>query len=366
MTRVGIVGTGYTVGIAKLHIGAYKRIKNVKIAAVYDIISGRAEDYITKNQLSDAVACNSYEELLSMVDAVSICTPNSTHVELSVQAIKAGKHVLCEKPFADTGDACMPAVKYAELSQRVCMIGLCYRGNPAFRYMKKLIDEGSLGDIFFLRQSQGGNRIANSDVKLEWRMQKDLSGPGAIADFGSHMLDVADWILRDQCGAISEVHCMEEIFIPKRAAIGSGIPSEVTNGDTAVFNARCKSGALLSFTASRLGCNHSLEVFGSGGCVAYNEKDPFSITFHKKDLNGGYVGEPEVIQVPEDLYMVDADTPKIPFQINFYLQNKEFIDAIEKGEQVKTDFRRGLYIQRLIDAVQLSADTGQTVAIDFE
>lgn len=365
MVRVGIVGTGYTIGIAKSHIQAYKRVPDARITAIYDIIPGRAQDYIKTMELPDARACRSFEELLGEVDAVSICTPNSTHIELAVQALKAGKHVLCEKPFATSAQACEEALKYAELSQRVCMIGLCYRGIPGFIYLKKLIDEGALGEIFYVRQSQGGNRIADPRVKLEWRMQQALSGPGAIADFGSHMLDISDMMLRDQYGKITEVQCMEGTFIPERASIGSGKPDKVSNGDVAIFNARTEKGVLISFTASRIGCSHTLEVYGSGGYASFNGADPFVLTIQEKDPDAGYLGPRKVVDVPEELYMWDENTPKIPFEINFYHEIKQFVSAIENGTPVDTDFSRGLYIQRLIDAIQLSADSGETIKIDF-
>lgn len=366
MVSIGIVGVGYTIGIANSHIKAFKRLENAKITAVYDIISGRAQDAIEKNQLSDAVACSSYEELLGLVDAVIICTPNSTHTELTVQAMKAGKHVLCEKPFADTVEACIPSVKYSELSQRVGMIGLCYRGIPGFKYIKQLIDRGELGEIYFVRQSQGGNRIANPDVKCEWRMQEMLSGSGAIADFGSHMLDITDWMLRDSCGPICQVQGMEETFIGQRDAVGGETKAAVTNGDVGMWNARYENGTLASFTASRLGCNHTLEIFGSGGWVSFNGDDPFSVTLQKKDVNGGYIDKPQVVQVPEELYPSEEIVPKVSFEVSFYLQGKEFLNAIENDATIETNFQRGLYIQRLIDAVQLSADSGEIVYIDFK
>ena len=197
MVRVGIVGVGNTIGIAGNHIDGYLRVPEAKITAVYDIIRERAAGYIEKFGLEGARACESYEELLDLVDAVSICTPNASHIELTVQALKAGKHVLCEKPFGVDAPECQKALNYAEMSGRVCMIGLCYRGIPGYMYLKKLIDDGSLGKIFYIRQSLGGNRIANPQVKLEWRMQKELSGPGAMADFGSHMLDIGDMLIRD-------------------------------------------------------------------------------------------------------------------------------------------------------------------------
>ena len=81
-------------------------------------------------QLSEAKACKHLEELFSCCDAVSICTPNATHVELAVEALKAGKHVLCEKPFAPLPEDCDEAIKYAKLTGKVAMIGLCYREIP--------------------------------------------------------------------------------------------------------------------------------------------------------------------------------------------------------------------------------------------
>ena len=148
MVRVGIVGVGNTIGIAGNHIDGYLRVPEAKITAVYDIIRERAAGYIEKFGLEGAKACESYEELLDLVDAVSICTPNASHIELTVQALKAGKHVLCEKPFGVDALECQKALNYAEMSGRVCMIGLCYRGIPGYMYLKKLIDDGSLGRSF--------------------------------------------------------------------------------------------------------------------------------------------------------------------------------------------------------------------------
>ena len=201
MVRIGIIGCGSTIGIARNHIGAYKRCRDAEITAVYDLIDGRAEACIQHMELRDAKACESLEELFSLCDAVSICTPNCTHVDLTVAALKNGKHVLCEKPFAPAPEECEQAIRYARLSGRVAMIGLCYRDIPGLRYMKQLIDEGRMGKVFFVREEQGGDRIAAPQGKLEWRMQRELSGPGALADFGSHMME-ADGVTFTEFGAI--------------------------------------------------------------------------------------------------------------------------------------------------------------------
>lgn len=366
MIRIGIIGTGYTIGIASMHVKAYQRIPGVKITAVHDILPERAQEYIARFGLEGATVCGSLAEMLPHVDAVSICTPNDSHVALSIEALAAGKHVLCEKPFSISAESCDAAVEAAERSGRVAMIGLCYRGIPGFTWMKRLIAEGAVGEVFFVRQSQGGNRIADPNVKLEWRMQKELSGPGATADFGSHMLDMTDYLLRDRCGRIASVQCMQGTFVAQRERIGMpSVMGAVDNDDVAVFNARMDNGALVSFTASRIGCDHTFEVFGSGGTIGFNGSRPFELTFQHKDPQGGYSGPRETLPVPEELWKTDEAVPMIPFEVNFYHEVREFIRAIEEGAPTELTFARGRYVQRLIDAVQRSAETGTIVKTDF-
>ncbi len=364
MVKIGIVGTGDTIGIAKLHIKAFKLMEDAKITALYDILPDRAGKYKEEFELEDAKICESYEDLLENSDAVIICTPNFTHNELIVKALNSRKHVLCEKPFGNNAKECEEGLRLSKVTDKVCMLGLCYRNIPAMRYIKQMIDDGTLGDIYYIRQSQGGNRIAAPQVKLEWRMQEDLSGPGAIADFGSHMLDLADMFTREKSGKITEVSCMENTFVNDRQVIGKEVYGAVSNGDVAVFNAKTEKGTLLSFTASRIGAHHTLDIYGSGGSVIFRGEKPFEITFLKKDVNGAYETEAKTLEVPKELYMEDDKVPEVPFLINFYLQGKEFVDAINGKRESSSTFEHGIYIQKLIDALQESANTGNVVKID--
>lgn len=369
MVKVGIVGTGNTIGIAQSHIGAYLRCEDAVITAVYDLLEGRAQDYVEKFGLKDARVCSSYEELLELVDAVSICTPNATHGDLAVQALKARRHVLCEKPFAPTPEECDEAIRYAKLSGKVAMIGLCYRDIPGLVYMKKLIDAGTMGRIFFVREEQGGDRIANPQVKLEWRMQKDLSGPGALADFGSHMMDICDYLLRESCGEICEIHCMQDTPIETREIIGQpGKRGPVTNDDVACWMCRTASGTLYNFTASRIGATFVLEIVGEGGKMIFRGDRPFELTLQRKDKTGGYTSAPQTVPVPEECYGDDLAAPreKKPMVLNFYYEIRQFLDAIQKGSDTLLTFERGKYIQRLIQAAQESADSGETVYITWD
>ncbi|PNV61371.1 gfo/Idh/MocA family oxidoreductase [Clostridium sp. chh4-2] len=364
MIRIGIIGVGNTIGIAGFHIRSYKLCEDAVITAVYDILPERAQNYIDKFELKDAKVCQSEQEVFENCDAVSICTPNATHVELAVAALKAGCHVLCEKPFAPTEEECKEAVKYAKLTDKVAMIGLCYRDIPGFVYMKQLIEEGKIGKVFFVREEQGGDRIANPDVKLEWRMQKDLSGPGALADFGSHMIDICDYLLRDSCGKIREVQCMQDILIEEREEIRNpGVMGKVTNDDVACWTCRTEKGTLYNFTASRIGAVFMLEIIGAGGKMIFNGARPFELTLQLKDQDGGYKSAPEVVPVPEECFGPDAAAPREHMAINFYYEIRQFLDTIQKKRSTQLTFERGRYIQEVLEAAQRSADTGETVKL---
>ena len=365
MVRIGIIGSGSTIGIAQNHIKAYQCCEDAVITAVYDIADGHARSYIEKLEMKDAKACSSLEELFSLCDAVSICTPNVTHVELSVTALKAGKHVLCEKPFAPVPEDCDQAIKCAEETGKVAMIGLCYRDIPGFVYMKQLLDEGVMGRIFFVREEQGGDRIADPEVKLEWRMQKELSGPGALADFGSHMMDICDYLLRDICGPICDITAMQDTCIKEREIIGKpGEMGTVTNDDVACWICRTTGGTLYNFTASRVGATFMLEIVGEGGKMTFHGNRPFELTLQLKDKNGGYSKQPEVVPVPESCYGGDKNAPRVPFAINFYYEIRQFLDAIQKGSDTLLTFERGKYIQTLIQYAQIAADRQEIVHIN--
>ena len=365
MVRIGIIGCGSLIGIARNHIAAYQRCKDAQITALYDLIEGRAAGYIEKLQLPEARACQSLEELFSLCDAVSICTPNCTHAELTVAALKAGKHVLCEKPFAPTLEECDQAIRYAKLSDKVAMIGLCYRDIPGFVYMKQLIDAGKMGKVFFVREEQGGDRFANPRVQLEWRTQYDLSGPGALADFGSHMMDICDYLLRDSCGPITEISCMQSTCIEEREIIGKpGKTGDVTNDDVACWICRTAGGTLYNFTASRIGATFILEIVGEGGKMIFHGDRPFELTLQLKDKDGAYTEKPQAVPVPENCYQDDPAAPRTPFAINFYYEIRQFLDAIQHGRDTLLTLERGRYIQSLIQTAQDSADSGEIMPTD--
>lgn len=352
--RVGIAGTGYTVGIANNHVNGYKYCaEDCELVALYDIVPGRAARWAEEKQLEVKI-CETFDALLDEVDAVSICTPNYAHVPMVIRALEKGKHVLCEKPLSTDAKSCKAAVSYGKSTDRVQMIGFSYRGIPAVRWMREQIAAGKLGKVFTWRETLGGCRIANPDVQLEWRMQEDLSGTGALADFGCHMIDLCDWVLQGTCGEIKAVQGFTSRSIPQRERIfGEGF-ADVTNDDSATFNMRFAGGTLASFVTSRLGIlRHTIEVYGEGGMMLFRDDLPNEVEVWRKEKNGGYTGSPEKIAVPEELRMD-------PW---FNAETAEFLSCIKTGRQPARSFERAMYIQEIIDKIKQSCESGCTVEL---
>lgn len=352
--KVGIAGTGYTVGIANNHVNGYRFCEqDCELVALYDIVPGRAAQWAREKGL-DVKICGTFDELLDSVEAVSICVPNYAHVPLVIRALEKGKHVLCEKPLSTSAAACEQAVSYAKSTDRIKMIGFSYRGIPAVRWMKEQIDAGKLGRIHTWRETLGGCRIANPDVKLEWRMQKDLSGTGALADFGCHMLDLCDWTLHGVSGRIQAVQGFVSCTVPERDKIFDTGRGAVTNDDSAAFNLKFESGTLASFVASRLGVRrHTIEVYGEGGMMLFRDDKPNEVEVWFKEKDGGYEGSAEIVQAPAEMVIE-------PW---FNAETKEFIECIKTGRQPDRSFERALYIQQILDKILESSETGRTVEL---
>lgn len=356
--KVGIIGTGFSIGIAKRHVEAYQANERVELVAAYDIIPGRAAKWLEGKKVEGVTVCDTMEQLFDMVDAVSVCTPNNTHIDLTIKAIEAGKHVICEKPFALNCEEAEKAVEVGKAHPEVVsMICFNYREIPAIKYMKKIIDEGKIGNVFTVRQKLGGARMSDPTVKLEWRMQEQLSGTGALADFGCHMIDLVDYLLTETQGKMCEVSGSVSTFVKERTLVndenGKGL---VTNDDSAVFFARSENGALYNFTASRASKpGHYFEISGEGGYLIYDsEVGEDKVEVWLKDKNGAYKKDDKaVVDVPAEMLGEENHKGLI----------NAFVKAVLDGKVDNRNLDRGLYIQYLTDMIKKASDEKRTIVL---
>ena len=342
MIRVGIVGTGNIVGISHFHTQGLLHDGRAEIAAVYDTRVDGAREWVSQHGLNARV-CTTYEEMLETVDAVNICVPNAFHCDYALRAIKANKHFLVEKPMAVHIDDCRRLAAACENYDRANMVGFVYRFSNAVQQAKKIVSE-QIGDIYTYSAWFGGKRLADPNVGLEWRMVRKNAGSGALGDFGSHLVDLADFVAGQR---YDEVNCLTDTFIRERNF--NGAPAPVENDDAAAFIARSSRG-IGSYTVSRTGMDDVMVLItGCGGMVQLSLRAPESVTYWEKKPDGGYTGTVKQYEL----------APQKPFDGWFDGEMTAFLDCIEGKASDAADVAQGLYVEEVLHAAEQAANNGK-------
>jgi len=197
MINVGVIGCGKIAQVRNLP--EYHDHREANIAAVFDLDKTRADEMARKY---GAKSYNSYQELLAdpSIDAVSVCTANATHCEITVAALEAGKHVLCEKPMATTLEECERMVEAAERTGKFLMVGHNQRLAKAHVVARNLIEAGEIGKILSFRTTfgHGGPETWAIDSKNVWFFDKKLAALGAMADLGIHKTDLIHFLTQER------------------------------------------------------------------------------------------------------------------------------------------------------------------------
>jgi predicted dehydrogenase len=302
------------------------------------------------------------------VDLVDVCTPGSTHAEISVAALEAGKHVLCEKPLANTVEEAraMAAAADRAAAQGVrAMVGFNFRRVPAVALARELVAAGRIGAIRHVRAAYLGNHLLDPEFPLVWRLQVEQAGSGALGDLGAHAVDLAQYLAGDRIAGVS---ALTETFVRERPLPGGGgARGPVTVDDAALFIARFGGGALGSFEATRFATGHteglSVELDGELGSLvwelgAFNELRLFDAT--EDPATQGV----RRIQVTRSLHPYAAawwpEGHSIGYEHTFTHEVRDLLEAIAAGRDPAPSFADGLQVQQVLDAVQRSAAAGST------
>jgi predicted dehydrogenase len=300
------------------------------------------------------------------VDLVDVCTPGSSHAEISIAALEAGKHVLCEKPLANTVEearAMAAAAERAAAGGARAMVGFNFRRVPAVALARKLVAAGRLGALRHVRAAYLGSHLLDPELPLMWRLQAAEAGSGALGDLGAHAIDLAQYLAGDRIAGVS---ALTETFVPERPlADGSGGLGPVTVDDAALFIARFAGGAVGGFEATRFATGHTeglrVELNGELGSIvwelgALNQLRLFDAT--EDPATQGF----RTIQVTRaghpyaGAWWPDGHT--IGYEHTFTHEVHDLLHAIADGRDPVPSFADGLQVQEVLDAVQRSAASG--------
>jgi predicted dehydrogenase len=300
------------------------------------------------------------------VDLVDVCTPGSSHAEISIAALEAGKHVLCEKPLANTvGEArAMAAAAERAAARGVrAMVGFNFRRVPAVALARELIAAGRLGAIRHVRGAYLGSHLLDPELPLVWRLQATEAGSGALGDLGAHVIDLAQYLTGDRIAGVS---ALTETFVRERPlADGSGARGPVTVDDAALFIGRFAGGALGTFEATRFATGHteglSVEVNGELGSVvwelgALNELRLFDATEEPATQGFRRIQVTRAGHPYAGAWWPDGHT--IGYEHTFTHEVRDLLQAIAAGRDPVPTFADGLQVQEVLDAVQRSAASG--------
>lgn len=323
----------------------------------------------------DAIATDWRDVVTSdEIDVIDICTPGDTHAEIAIAALEAGKHVLCEKPLANTvaeADAMAAAAEQARANGARSMVGFTYRRVPAVTLMQQMIADGAVGEIRHIRGQYLQDWIMDPQFPLVWRLQKDKAGSGALGDVGAHILDMAQFTTGQR---VTGVAAQTETFIKERpleesiggeggklGATGGTETGTVTVDDAVVALARTDGGALCTFEATRFATGRRnrifLEVNGSAGSLVFNFEDMNFLEYYDHSL-GDRAGFSR-IQVTEPTHpYVSAWWPPghgLGYEHGFVNQAYDFLSAIGAGTDPSPSFADGAQVQHLLGAIEASA-----------
>lgn len=377
MTELGIAMVGHAF-MGAAHSQAWRvapRFFDLPVRPVMSVLCGRDADRTraAAERLGWAEAVTDWKSVLDRDDVhvVDICTPGDTHAEIAVAALDAGKHVLCEKPMANS---VTEAVAMAEAAERAArrgvraMVGFSYRRVPALGLARDLVAQGRLGKIHHVRAQYLQDWIVDPTAPLSWRLDKEKAGSGALGDIGAHVVDAAQFILGD---TVREVSGTMETFVSERplALSHSGLSGTasdrtgpVTVDDAVLFLARFAGGALGSFEATRFANGRKnalrIEVNGSAGSLAFDLEDMNVLQFFDGTEDAAVAGFRRIIVTEPSHPYVGAWWPAghgLGYEHAFTHQAVDFVRAISAGTDPLPSFANGLQVQRVLAAVEDSA-----------
>jgi predicted dehydrogenase len=362
---VGLVGYKF---MGRAHSNAYRQVArffDLDLSPRMRAICGRDEAGV--KDAAAALGWESYETdyrlLLERddVDLIDVATPGNTHHEIAIAALEAGKHVLCEKPLANTLEESREMLDAAKAAGTVNMVCFNYRRAPAVQLAKQLIEEGRIGEIRHWRAVYLQDFILDPELPLIWRFQREVAGSGALGDIGAHIIDLAHFLV----GPIAEVVGATETFIKERPLEEpGGRTGEVTVDDAAAFLARFENGAMGTFEATRLAPgrrNHNaFEINGSGGSLAFDLERMNELCVYFEDDEPDVKGFRTVLVTEPEHPFMGAWWPPghiIGYEHTFVHTIRDFLDGIAAGKSPAPSFEDGYRCQAVLDAVERSAES---------
>lgn len=353
--KVGIIGVG---GIANgKHMPSLAKIPGVEMVAFCDLIEERAIQGAKKFGTSDAKVFTDYRDLLEMdeVDVVHICTTNDAHSPITVDALEAGKHVMCEKPMAINSEEARKMVDAARRTGKKLTIGYQSRFRADSQYLKKLCDAGELGNIYFAKALAVRRRAVPTWGSF---LNAEAQGGGPLIDIGTHALDLTLWLTNNYKPVAVMGATYRELADTENAANAWGPwdPKEFTVEDSAFGFVRFENGMTVMLEASW--ALNTLQI-GEAMCVLCGDKAGADMLDGLR-INGEKFSELYVTK-PSFEGMGVAFNEALATRDPSELEAWQWIESIRNDTEPLVKPEEALVVTEILEAIYTSAKTGQAV-----
>jgi predicted dehydrogenase len=378
--RVGLIGHGF-MGAAHSHAWrTAHRFFDLPLTPELRTLAGRDPETLAASaeRFGFAATTTRWQDVVEdpAIDLVDISTPGDTHREIALAALAAGKHVLCEKPLANSvaeAEEMADAARAASAHGVRSLCGFSYRRTPALAYARQLVAEGFVGDLRQVRAQYLQDWLADADAPMTWRLEKEKAGSGALGDIGAHVIDLVQWITGQGIEAVSGTLAT---VVPTRPAAGAmqglggtgdatGERGQVTVDDTALFSVRLASGVLGSFEATRMAQGRKnamrVELHGSRGAIAFDFERMNELEIYDATAPAGRQGFTRVLTTEPEHPFAAAWWPTghgLGYEHTFTHEVADLVRAIGEGTDPSPSFDEAVRVQRVLAAVEASHADG--------
>jgi len=375
MAEVNVALIGYNF-MGRAHSNAYRQVRaffEPRLEPRMKVLCGRTASAVRRaaDRLGWEEAATDWREVVARkdIDLVDVSTPGDSHAEIAMAAARAGKAVLCEKPLANTvrdAKAMLAAVQKAGVVHMVCHN---YRRAPAVMLAHRLIQEGRLGDLRHYRGTYLQDWIVDPSFPMNWRLQKEVAGSGALGDIVSHSVDLARFLV----GEITEVAGALETFVEERPLPGKPrTKGRVTVDDAAAAVVRFASGALGTIEGTRMAPGRKnynrFEINGSLGSLAFDLERMNEIEVYLER-------DPAALRGFRRILVTDAAHPYIKawwppghiigYEHTFIHTVYDLLDAMADRRQPEPSFVDGVRNQEVLDAIARAATSRRWVEMAY-
>ncbi|MGA5795287.1 Gfo/Idh/MocA family protein [Streptomyces cellulosae] len=375
--RIGMVGYAFMGAAHSQGWRTVGRVFELPLRPEMAVICGRDADAVRAAAVRHgwAEAETDWRALVERddIDLVDICTPGDSHAEIALAALAAGKHVLCEKPLANTvaeAEAMARAAQEARDRGQAAMVGFNYRRVPATALARRMVEEGRIGTLRHVRVAYLQDWLVDPQFPLTWRLRREQAGSGSLGDLGAHIVDLAQYLAGEPLAGVS---ALTETFVRERplstapssglAAVSAAGTGPVTVDDAAVFTGRFTSGALASFEATRYATGRKnalrIELNGERGSLAFDLERLNELEYHDGTGDATHGGFRRILVTEPDHPYLDAWWPPghgLGYEHTFAHQARDLVHAIAEGRSPEPSFADGLQVQRVLAAVEESAE----------